>query len=89
MKTYLRVLVSLANCQKSSCTWFNECKYSNKIWFVYLLILCLKVLFIYLGGLGLGVLDSCIIGEELAYGCTGIATAIEANSLGVNRILIY
>ncbi|KAI3649674.1 hypothetical protein MP228_005306 [Amoeboaphelidium protococcarum] len=33
------------------------------------------------GGLGLGVLDSCIITEELAYGCSGMQTAIEANSL--------
>ncbi|KAG6586914.1 Medium-chain specific acyl-CoA dehydrogenase, mitochondrial precursor [Phytophthora cinnamomi] len=32
------------------------------------------------GGLGLGSLDGCIIGEELAYGCTG-ATAMEANGL--------
>lgn len=31
----------------------------------------------------LGILDTCIITEELAYGCTGVQTAIEANSLGV------
>lgn len=36
------------------------------------------------GGLGLGIGDSCITTEELAYGCTGIQTAIEANSLGVS-----
>ena len=35
------------------------------------------------GGLGLGILDECIIGEELAYGCTGITTAIAANGLAV------
>ena len=35
------------------------------------------------GGLGLGLVDECIIGEELAYGCTGILTAIAANSLAV------
>uniref|UniRef100_A0A5F9CRT1 Medium-chain specific acyl-CoA dehydrogenase, mitochondrial n=1 Tax=Oryctolagus cuniculus TaxID=9986 RepID=A0A5F9CRT1_RABIT len=34
------------------------------------------------GGLGLGSFDACLIAEELAYGCTGIQTAIEANSLG-------
>ncbi|KAG5214889.1 hypothetical protein JEQ12_000465 [Ovis aries] len=34
------------------------------------------------GGLGLGSFDSCLISEELAYGCTGVQTAIEANSLG-------
>ena len=32
----------------------------------------------------LGILDTCIITEELAYGCTGVQTAIEANSLGVS-----
>ena len=36
------------------------------------------------GGLGLGILDTCVVTEELAYGCTGIQTAIEANSLGVS-----
>jgi acyl-CoA dehydrogenase len=36
-----------------------------------------------LGGLGLGIFDTCLVTEELAYGCTGIQTAIEANSLGV------
>nr|ACI66736.1 Medium-chain specific acyl-CoA dehydrogenase, mitochondrial precursor [Salmo salar]ACI70165.1 Medium-chain specific acyl-CoA dehydrogenase, mitochondrial precursor [Salmo salar]ADM15927.1 Medium-chain specific acyl-CoA dehydrogenase, mitochondrial precursor [Salmo salar] len=32
------------------------------------------------GGMGLGIFDSCLITEELAYGCTGVQTAIEANS---------
>ena len=36
------------------------------------------------GGMGLGIFDSCLITEELAYGCTGVQTAIEANSLGVS-----
>ncbi|XP_033642762.1 medium-chain specific acyl-CoA dehydrogenase, mitochondrial-like [Asterias rubens] len=40
------------------------------------------------GGLGLGILDSCIIAEEFAYGCTGIQTAIEANSLGQMPVII-
>ena len=40
------------------------------------------------GGAGLGVLDGCVVTEELAYGCTGIQTAIEANSLAVSLILI-
>jgi hypothetical protein len=35
------------------------------------------------GGLGLGILDGCIILEELAFGCTGVQTAIAANGLGV------
>ncbi len=36
------------------------------------------------GGLGLGILDDCIIAEELAYGCTGIMTAMSANGLAVS-----
>ena len=40
-----------------------------------------------LGGPGLGVLDGCVVTEELAYGCTGIQVAIEANSLAVSQIL--
>ncbi|EGZ21895.1 hypothetical protein PHYSODRAFT_354429 [Phytophthora sojae] len=40
------------------------------------------------GGLGLGSLDGCIIGEELAYGCTGMATAMEANGLATAPLLV-
>ena len=40
------------------------------------------------GGLGLGVLEGCIITEELAYGCTGIATAMEANALASAPIIV-
>jgi len=40
------------------------------------------------GGLGLGVLDGCIITEELAYGCTGIATAMEANTLAAAPVIV-
>lgn len=36
-----------------------------------------------LGGLEQSVFDGCLITEELAYGCTGIALAIESTSLGV------
>ena len=35
------------------------------------------------GGLGLSVLDCALISEQLAYGCTGIQTAAEANGLAV------
>ncbi|HEV3111783.1 MAG TPA: acyl-CoA dehydrogenase family protein [Candidatus Binataceae bacterium] len=41
-----------------------------------------------LGGPGLGVLDVCLITEELNYGCSGIANAIAANDLGVLPLLI-
>ncbi|KAM9844331.1 medium-chain specific acyl-CoA dehydrogenase, mitochondrial [Aulostomus maculatus] len=40
------------------------------------------------GGLGLSIFDTCLITEELAYGCTGVQTAIEANSLGQMPVLI-
>src|SRR4051812_8510283 len=40
------------------------------------------------GGLGLGVLDGCIVTEELAYGCTGIATAMEGNSLASAPLMV-
>uniref|UniRef100_A0A8C5V9D3 Medium-chain specific acyl-CoA dehydrogenase, mitochondrial n=1 Tax=Microcebus murinus TaxID=30608 RepID=A0A8C5V9D3_MICMU len=40
------------------------------------------------GGLELGTFDACLITEELAYGCTGVQTAIEANSLGQMPVII-
>jgi len=40
------------------------------------------------GGMGLGTLDGCMISEKLAYGCTGVMTAIEANGLGSMPIII-
>ncbi len=40
------------------------------------------------GGLGLGSLDTCIISEELAWGCSGIATSMAASGLALTPILI-
>jgi acyl-CoA dehydrogenase len=40
------------------------------------------------GGLGLKSFDGCVITEELTYGCSGIGTAIEANSLGQMPVII-
>ena len=40
------------------------------------------------GGLGLGVLDTCLITEELNYGCSGISNAISANDLATLPIAI-
>jgi len=34
-----------------------------------------------IGGLGLGLVDTCLIAEELNYGCAGISNAIMANDL--------
>jgi acyl-CoA dehydrogenase len=39
------------------------------------------------GGLGLGVMDGCIIAEELAWGCSGISTAMEANGLALHPVI--
>ncbi|XP_052090962.1 medium-chain specific acyl-CoA dehydrogenase, mitochondrial-like isoform X2 [Mytilus californianus] len=40
------------------------------------------------GGLGLGTFESCIVTEEISYGCTGFQTAIEANSLGEMPVIL-
>lgn len=40
------------------------------------------------GGMGLSVFDSCMVTEELAFGCTGITLAIEGTSLGQTPIIL-
>jgi len=40
------------------------------------------------GGLGLGVLEGVLLGEETAWGCTGISTAIEANTLAEAPVIV-
>jgi acyl-CoA dehydrogenase len=40
------------------------------------------------GGLGLGVLEGCLIAEEIGRGCTGIGTAMEANTLAECPIIV-
>ncbi|NEU33626.1 acyl-CoA dehydrogenase, partial [bacterium LRH843] len=40
------------------------------------------------GGLGMGVFDGCLVAEQLAYGCTGIMTALEASGLGQTPVLV-
>ncbi|KAJ2332594.1 hypothetical protein GGH91_006138, partial [Coemansia sp. RSA 2671] len=40
------------------------------------------------GGLGFGVFDSALVSEQLAYGCTGIQTAIEANTLAEAPVIL-
>ncbi len=40
------------------------------------------------GGMQMGVLEGCIITEELAWGCTGIATAMEANALASAPVIV-
>ncbi len=40
------------------------------------------------GGAGLGVLEGCLIAEEVAWGCTGIGTAMEANTLAEAPVIV-
>jgi acyl-CoA dehydrogenase len=40
------------------------------------------------GGVGLTSLDSCLVTEELAWGCSGMTTSIMANDLGLMPIVI-
>ncbi|HXF63728.1 MAG TPA: acyl-CoA dehydrogenase family protein, partial [Caldilineaceae bacterium] len=40
------------------------------------------------GGVGASVLEECIVGEELAYGCSGIQTALMLNQLAVIPLLL-
>mmetsp|Transcript_44554 Transcript_44554/g.115866 ORF Transcript_44554/g.115866 Transcript_44554/m.115866 type:complete len:414 (-) Transcript_44554:122-1363(-) len=40
------------------------------------------------GGMGMGVLETCIVSEELAWGCTGISTALEVNNLAEGPLVV-
>ncbi|PJF44042.1 MAG: acyl-CoA dehydrogenase [Phototrophicales bacterium] len=40
------------------------------------------------GGMGANTLEECIVGEELAYGCSGISTALTVNSLAALPIIV-
>lgn len=40
------------------------------------------------GGLESSVFDGCLVAEELAYGCTGIMTALEASGLGQTPVIL-
>ncbi len=40
------------------------------------------------GGLGLGMVDEVVIGEEIAYGCMGIYTVLMASELGITPLLL-
>jgi len=40
------------------------------------------------GGLGLSIFDGILIGEELAWGCAGIAVSIVANQLGAAPVML-
>ncbi len=40
------------------------------------------------GGMGLGAVDGIVIAEELAWGCSGIGTAMEANGLAQQPVIL-
>lgn len=40
------------------------------------------------GGMGLGCFDGCLLAEQLAWGCSGIGTALEANGLAQAPVII-
>jgi acyl-CoA dehydrogenase len=40
------------------------------------------------GGLGLGVFEGALVAEEIAWGCTGIGTAMEANTLAEAPVIV-
>ncbi len=40
------------------------------------------------GGLGLGVLEECLIAEETGWGCTGVATTMTCNTLAIAPVLV-
>lgn len=40
------------------------------------------------GGLGLGILDNCIIGEEISYACAGFGTVLNANDLAQMPVIV-
>jgi acyl-CoA dehydrogenase len=40
------------------------------------------------GGCGLGVLDSCLVTEEISWGCSGMGTSMMANDLGLMPIIV-
>ena len=40
------------------------------------------------GGLGFGTVDGCLIAEEIAYGCSAIATSVMCNHLGALPLMV-
>lgn len=43
----------------------------------------------YCGGMEISTFDGCLVGEEFAYGCTGIATALEGTGLGQAPVIKF
>uniref|UniRef100_A0A8C9BDR6 Medium-chain specific acyl-CoA dehydrogenase, mitochondrial n=3 Tax=Odontoceti TaxID=9722 RepID=A0A8C9BDR6_PHOSS len=75
------------SCDFSICQLLEACTQHLEAFFLLLTGSDVNLILI-LGGLGLGTFDSCLITEEMAYGCTGVQTAIEGNSLGQMPVII-
>ncbi|XP_026475104.1 probable medium-chain specific acyl-CoA dehydrogenase, mitochondrial isoform X2 [Ctenocephalides felis] len=43
---------------------------------------------VHCGGMDIGVFEGCLVTEEMAYGCTGISTAVEGTGLGQMPVVI-
>jgi len=57
----------------------------KKAWEIGLVSTCIPEEY---GGVGIGVLDSCIAVEELAWGCSGMGTSIMCSDLGLMPIVV-
>ena len=57
----------------------------RKAWELGLVSTCIPEAY---GGVGLGILDACLVVEELAWGCAGMATSMMCNDLGLTPILV-
>ena len=57
----------------------------KKAWELGLMNECIPVEY---GGLGLGVVDMCILAEEIAAGCAGFWTSTAVNNLGLTPIVL-
>uniref|UniRef100_G1NZ67 Medium-chain specific acyl-CoA dehydrogenase, mitochondrial n=1 Tax=Myotis lucifugus TaxID=59463 RepID=G1NZ67_MYOLU len=76
------------SCGKKNCETLKPCTQHLERHYSFFITGSNLNLILNVRGLGLGTFDSCLITEELAYGCTGVQTAIEANSLGQMPVII-
>lgn len=57
----------------------------KKAWSLGLLTMHIPVKY---GGMGSGIVDGSLIGEEIAYGCAGIGSAIGINGIAVSICIL-
>ncbi|XP_006919392.1 LOW QUALITY PROTEIN: medium-chain specific acyl-CoA dehydrogenase, mitochondrial [Pteropus alecto] len=75
------------HCDFSICLLLEACAQHLEAFFLFITGSNLNLILNF-GGLGLGNFDACIISEELAYGCTGVHTAIYGSYLGQIPVVI-